>query len=230
MSSRNAIDFHNDIAARFDQKYESSPAFRDRFQVWTTLFDRYIRQTDQVMDMGCGSGIFSNYLAEKGCRVTGIDGSPAMIKLCNEKKTSPNVQYIRQSLPVDDLAVYQQQDAIVLSSVLEYIDPMAPLIQQVRTLLKPNGILFVSIPNSLSVYRRVERIIFQLTGQPAYVGHIRNRSTEAVLTQELSQWEFDVLETVYLSNHDPISRLLKPLLARQYVNNLFIMVCRKRNT
>ena len=229
MNSSNAIDFHDNIAVQFDRKYESSAAFLERFQVWTSLFDRYVTPADQVMDLGCGSGIFSNYLAERGCQVIGIDGSATMIDLCNQKKTSTNVRYVRQSLPLTDPVMYYQQDVIIMSSLLEYIADTESLLQQVWKLLKPNGLLIVSIPNSLSIYRRVESILFRLTGLPSYVSHIHNRSTEMAFNQQLTVSGFNVLETSYFSSHDPISTCLKSFLAQRYVNNLFVVVGQKRS-
>lgn len=227
MSGNSAIDFHNQIAAQFARKYESSVAFSERFRVWTNLFEQYIKSTDQVMDLGCGSGVFSHYLAQKGCQVLGIDGSRAMIDLCNQQKTATTVRYVQQSLPFSGPDQYDGQDAIVMSSLLEYIADTT-LMQQVKDLLKPNGLLIVSMPNALSVYRRVERILFRLTGYPAYFTHARNRPTESAFRQQLTNTGFDVLEIVYFSGHDPISRLLNPWLSRRYTNNLFVMVCRKR--
>ena len=40
----------------------------------------------RVLDLGCGSGHpIATYLAKQGCRITGVDGSPAMIALCRER-------------------------------------------------------------------------------------------------------------------------------------------------
>lgn len=228
MNSQSAIEFHNQIAAQFAQKYTSSTAFSERFRVWTDLFGQYIKPTDRVLDLGCGSGIFSHYLAQKGCQVLGIDGSQAMIDLCIQRKTSATVRYVQQSLPLADPSLYRHQDVVIMSSLLEYIEDIQQMLQQVNDLLRPTGLLIVSMPNALSIYRRAERILFWLTGYPRYYTYTHNRSTEVVFTQHLISKGFNVLETVYFSGHDPISRILKPLLARQYTNNLFVIVCRKK--
>ena len=228
MSGNSAIDFHDQIAAQFARKYDSSVAFGERFRVWTGLFRRYIRSTDHVIDLGCGSGIFSHYLAQKGCQVLGIDGSKAMIDLCNQKKISDNAQYRQQALPFTDPGQYNQHDAIIMSSLLEYIAEPALMLQQTNDLLKPNGLLIVSLPNALSIYRQTERMVFWLTGYPTYLIHTRNRSTEAAFGQQLTYSGFDIIETVYFSSHDPISRTLRSWLPKRYTNNLFVMVCKKR--
>lgn len=223
----NAIDFHNAIATEFGGKYEASAAFAERFRVWTALFSRYINPTDRVMDLGCGPGVFSNYLAETGCLVTGIDGSAEMIKLCNRKKTSGNPRYVVQSLPLPDSTGYLAQDVVLASSLLEYIDDVERVLQQIHALLKPNGLLIVSMPNRLSVYRRVERRLFALTGYPSYFAHIRYVPTEETFNRQLTELGFNRVETTYFSSYDPLSRLLKWALPKQYVNNLFVGVYRK---
>ncbi|MVM29259.1 methyltransferase domain-containing protein [Spirosoma sp. HMF4905] len=229
MTDKNAIDFHTTIAAEFSRKYESSKAFQERFRVWTGLFDRYLKLTDHVIDLGCGPGIFSNYLADKGCIVTGIDGSVAMIALCQQNSTSANVQYIVQSLPLTNLAYYTPQDIVLMSSVLEYVDDMTRMLEQARSLLRLNGLLIVSIPNQMSVFRVIERVAFGLMKRPRYFAHIRHMSTKVMFDQQLTKLGFDPLETVYFSNNDPISSVLKPFLAEEYVNNLLVGVYQKRD-
>lgn len=228
MEAVDAIHFHNAIADTFSQKYHSSKAFRERFRVWTHLLDRYIQPGCRVLDLGCGSGVFSYYLAHKGCEVIGMDGAEAMITRCRQQLALPNLHFVQQILPLPHTAVLPAQDAVIMSSVLEYIDDGTQLLQQVRTLLKPNGLLFVSIPNQESVYRNMERACFRLSGWPRYAAFIRHTSTAKQFNQYLTELGFDVLEMAYYASNDPISCMLKPWLPKQYVNNLLVGVYRKR--
>jgi 2-polyprenyl-6-hydroxyphenyl methylase/3-demethylubiquinone-9 3-methyltransferase len=228
ITGNDAIDFHDAIAADFAHRYTSSVAFQERFQVWTQLFDRYMKSTDYVLDLGCGPGIFSNYLASRTRRVIGIDGSATMIDLCRQQNHSNNVDYVLEKLPLLEANAYGLHDVVIMSSLLEYLDDMPIMLQQVRQLLSPNGLFIVSLPNELSVYRRVEQLIFKLSGRPRYVAHIHNISTESAFNQELFSLGFGLVETVYFSSSDPISTLLKPLFGSKYVNNLFVGVYQKR--
>ena len=223
----NAIDFHGAIATQFDSKYESSVAFGERFRIWIALFRRYVRPGDCVLDLGCGSGIFSQYLAGMNCYVTGIDGSAEMIDLCNRKKASAYVRYSVELLPLSSPADYTNQDVVVASSLLEYIDDLEPMLQQIRAMLRPDGLLIVSMPNRLSLYRRIERILFGLTGRPRYFAHIRQVADLATFNHQLTRLGYATVETMYFSSYDPLSNLLKWVLPKRYVNNLFVGVYRR---
>ena len=159
--------------------------------------------------------------------MTGIDGSEAMIALCNQKKKSANAQFTVGSLPLKTQSAFPLQDVVILSSVLEYLSDMTGMLEQAGTLLKPNGLLFVSLPNRMSIYRRVERRLFRLLALPTYVHYSQHVATETTFSQQLGTMGFSPLETVYFSGQDPISRLLKPFMATCYVNNLFVGVYRK---
>ena len=50
---------------------------------WLDRFLALLPQNPRVLDIGCGSGEpIARYLVERGCRVTGVDSSAAMIGLC----------------------------------------------------------------------------------------------------------------------------------------------------
>lgn len=226
-SARNAVAFHDGQARTFAERYTRSAAFQERFRVWTDLFARYVRPTDAVLDLGCGSGIFSRHLAEAGCTVTGIDGSAAMISLCNEQKTWPRMRFVTALLPLTNPDNFAPVDVILLSSVLEYVDDLPGMLRQTHNLLKPNGLLFVSMPNRQSLYRALERAMFRLTGKPAYYAHVRHIVTAQGFDRQVADAGFEPVDLVYFAGADAASRLLTWLLPPHRVNTLFVGVYRK---
>ncbi|MBK7225211.1 MAG: hypothetical protein IPH96_07255 [Saprospiraceae bacterium] len=53
--SSTAVDFHDNIVTEFDSKYSKSKSFRQRFQVWDSLFKKYLDANMSVLDLGCGT-------------------------------------------------------------------------------------------------------------------------------------------------------------------------------
>jgi glycosyltransferase involved in cell wall biosynthesis/ubiquinone/menaquinone biosynthesis C-methylase UbiE len=228
---KNAIDFHSENAIEFDGKYEKSPQFQQRFEVWTTLFEKYLKSPMRVLDAGCGSGIFSIYLAQKNCIVTGIDGSEKMIELCKKYSQAKNliISFQQAILPFENIDNFEKQDVILCSSVLEYIADYEIVIKQFKELLNSNGILIISMPNKDSWYRKVEKYIFKITGKPAYYQYIHHILTEKDFSKRLKYYGFELQQITYYPNTTIFSRLLKWVgVNEKNTNNMFVGVYKLR--
>lgn len=52
---------------------------------WLDRFLALLPRQPTVLDIGCGTGLpIARYLAERGCKVTGVDSSPEMIAICRD--------------------------------------------------------------------------------------------------------------------------------------------------
>src|SRR5262245_32401969 len=89
-----AVNWFSEHAEAFHGLYTDQPQFVERLQVWHDVLDRYARPGALALDMGCGSGIFSFYLAEKGCRVVGIDGAADMVALCERQRADRGLEHV----------------------------------------------------------------------------------------------------------------------------------------
>jgi SAM-dependent methyltransferase len=53
---------------------------------WLDRFVALLPQSASIVDIGCGTGDpIARYLIERGCDVTGIDSSPALIGMCKDR-------------------------------------------------------------------------------------------------------------------------------------------------
>jgi 2-polyprenyl-6-hydroxyphenyl methylase/3-demethylubiquinone-9 3-methyltransferase len=185
----------------------------------------------KVLDAGCGSGIFSIYLAQKNCIVTGIDGSEKMIELCKKYSQEKNVviSFQQAILPFENTDILNKQDVILCSSVLEYVVDYEIVIQQFKALLNSNGILIISMPNKDSWYRKIEKYIFKLTGKPAYYQYIQHIFTENDFSKRLKFYGFELQQLTYYPNTTIFSRLLKLIgLNEKNTNSMFVGVYKLR--
>lgn len=182
-----AVAFHDARAARFDEGYQRSPAFQERFATWACAMAAVIRRGDDVLDAGCGSGVFAFEAARLGGRVAAFDASEAMIDLCQAKQVEAgvvNVAFAQARL--EDERPPGSWDVVLCSSVLEYVADFDTALMSLARLLRPGGRLIVSVPNADSLYRRVERLAFQATGRPAYLAHVRHRLSDRELAARLT--------------------------------------------
>lgn len=227
LKSKNAIDFHSDTAVEFDGKYVQSSQFQQRYEVWTKLFEQYIKSEMKVMDAGCGSGIFSIYLSLKKCIVVGVDGSEKMIELCKKHSLAKKlaISFQQAILPFENIDNFDKQDVILCSSVLEYITDYEIVIQQFKELLNLNGMLIISMPNSDSWYRKIEKYIFKLTGKPPYYQYIQHILTEKDFSKQLKYYGFELQEFTYYPNTTLFSRFLKLVgVSEKHTNTMFVGV------
>jgi 2-polyprenyl-6-hydroxyphenyl methylase/3-demethylubiquinone-9 3-methyltransferase len=227
---RNAVSWHSQIAGDFDAKYASSPSFRERLTVWASLIENFAHAQARILDAGCGTGVLAFLAARRARSVIGFDASPEMIALAEAKKRNDgcdNVSFHIASL--ENLASLQQHrfDLILCSSVLEYIDDYWDAIDALAAHLAPGGVMIFSLPNGRSLYRRAERLIFHLTGRPAYYAYVRHVPTLASVREELSARSFELLESRFYAAAPILSHIARRLGYPELADNLFVVACRR---
>jgi SAM-dependent methyltransferase len=105
-----------------------------------------------ILDYGCGPGRISALLARCGFRVRGIDPSTAMIAAARQQSLD-GVHVEFQSCQVSAAFPSGSYDAIVCSSVIEYVPDPDRFLQQFHAALRPQGILIISFANRRSFSR-----------------------------------------------------------------------------
>lgn len=101
---------------------------------------------EKSLDVGCGSGLVSQTLRSKGIvqEAHGIELDPKARAEASKVLDKVFCEDLSQNDPKDIPGSY---DLVLCLDVLEHMyDPWKAL-ERVRSLLKPNGTLFVSIPN-----------------------------------------------------------------------------------
>jgi 2-polyprenyl-3-methyl-5-hydroxy-6-metoxy-1,4-benzoquinol methylase len=154
-----AVEYHGVLAEQWEQRYQRK-SFRVRVEVLKECLDGQEIRGSSWLDAGCGTGTLSRILAERGCYVTGVDAAPAMVEKAKSLAAKSELSRLLTFHQVDDVAHMEFRDnsfdGILCSSVLEYLaDPGACLLELVRV-LRPGGMLMVSVPNRESITRRVQ--------------------------------------------------------------------------
>lgn len=229
MTAKNAVDWHTQIAANFDKKYSESRNFKERYAIWTKILDKYSNRDFSVLDVGCGSGVFTFYLADKNRSVTGIDASPEMLRICREKMENAglrNVNFLNCNIQSMGQCLEGKADMIICSSVLEYIDDLNESLETIRQSMNKDGLFIFSMPNRRSVYRKLEPLAFNLVGRPKYYKYVKNVCTLHEIENKLKIHGFSILESEYYGETPFLSEVFRKLGQFHYSANLFVVVAR----
>lgn len=229
MIARNAIEWHTQIARNFDQKYNASKNFKERFAIWSKIIDKYSNDNFLVLDIGCGSGVFTFYSADKNKKVIGVDASKEMLRICQEKLKNlgtRNVDFLNCNIESLNQHVDQKADMIICSSVLEYMDDLDASLELIRQTMIPNGVFLFSMPNRQSLYRKLEALTYKLFDRPRYYKFVRNVCTLNEMTNKLKKFGFSTIECKYYGETPVLSRIFLKMGLVQYSDNLFVLVAR----
>lgn len=141
-----------DTAARTDapvaRDYWSASAFRYHAEILPHLL-RFIEGLPagaRLLDAGCGNGVISRALIERGFKVTGADVSERGIALCRE--TIPQGKFHVASLTDGSFpsVVGGPFDAIVSVEVIEHLYAPSQFLSNCRSMLPDGGLLVLSTP------------------------------------------------------------------------------------
>ncbi|MCO6437096.1 MAG: methyltransferase domain-containing protein [Phycisphaerae bacterium] len=169
--------YYDEFAGVYDTKHGVSGAgqaynFRTYYEPFLT---RHVPAGSRVLELGCGTGVYTRWLTDRGCTVTAMDISPAMIE--QARKRSPDATYVVGDCerPLEHLPEEDRRDAfdIILGiNTFSYYPNKESALKGYYNLLKPGGrIVFIDMNGTCPLYR-----IMKWTGKnemPQWYPHIR---------------------------------------------------------
>lgn len=114
----------------------------------------------EVLDVGCGTGVMITLpLAGFGYHILGIDLDSESIAAARKLNPFSNASFA--VLEVEELVQSGMVfDAVVCSEVLEHLDQPAQMLRTLRKLIKPNGILLITVPNGYGGFE-IEQFLWE---------------------------------------------------------------------
>lgn len=228
-------DFFSGEAAQWESRYASDARFRRRYERITRLLERVLpKLTGEALDLGCGTGVFSRFLASQGWRVTGLDISGEMI--AEARSQSDNIEYHVGTLE-EFVSETNRFTAIIALSMLEYVDDDEVTIQRLADLLAPGGVLVVSVPNRSGLLRKIEGTIYGIrtatrgrlfADRGDYLAHQRRQYSPLELDIMMRRVGLKKKRAIFLNAGLTRPKWLLPFLERRFVAAMYCAAYRKR--
>ncbi|MBN2484683.1 MAG: class I SAM-dependent methyltransferase [Bacteroidales bacterium] len=151
----------------------------------------------KILDIGCGTGHFLNYMQHKGFQVSGVEIEPSARKFAMENFNLA-VRSPRETLNEKHTGEF---DVVTLWHVLEHIYDIKGYLEWIFDSLKPNGFLFVALPNFDSYDAQKYAKYWAAYDVPRHLWHFNPLTFEKLI----NQYEFQTIR-------------VKPLVFDAYYN------------
>jgi SAM-dependent methyltransferase len=155
-------------AAAWPSKYAQGGRLAGRLAQFAAAAARHVAAGGSVLDLGCGTGELTMMIAANGMRTTGCDISPEMLRVAAAAGASRAVNWVElepgwEVLPFPDRAF----DAVIASSVFEYVGDPAAVLRECSRVLRPGGVVLCTVPDPRHPVRWLEWPAGIVAGIPA---------------------------------------------------------------
>lgn len=154
-------------------------------------------KTGKLLDVGSGIGSFVSEMKKQGWEATGLEPDADARKVAKDLydlKLADSGQFYQ--LPADHF------DAITLWHVLEHVHDLSKYIQQLKTLLKEKGKLFIAVPNYTAADATIYSEYWAAYDAPRHLYHFSPRSMQMLMEKnglKVLQYEPMWYDSFYIS-------------------------------
>lgn len=132
-------------ADRYDEHLTGALEYRAHELMEAAVLASVGRRTGlDVLDLGCGTGLFGERIRPLTSRLVGVDVSPGMLRKASERR-------LYDALEQADLLGFlvatppQSFDLVTAVDVFSYIGSLEPVVRQAQRILRPNGLLAFTV-------------------------------------------------------------------------------------
>ena len=162
-----------------------------------------------LLDIGAGTGHFAAFMASKGWDVIALEPD-AQARKVGKEKLGLDIQ------PLENLAQQPEEkfDVVTLWHVLEHVHDLNGYMNHFKSILKPEGVLIIAVPNHLSKDAVKYGNKWAAYDVPRHLWHFSPRSMEILLQRH----QFSLQKKIPM----PLDGYYVSMLSEKYQDNGFI--------
>jgi len=170
------------------------------------------RPGEQIIDLGCGIGTVSFFLAEAGCRVIGLDISRTALTLArqiaNECSFKPPFFVVGSvtALPFKK----KLTDKIIAADLTEHLDDstLYGMLRECRDVLKTAGRLGIYTPSPTHIFESIKKRNIFIKPDHSHIG----LRTMRVLKKMTIESGFIMVRSFHKTTHIPVFKTIEKIL------------------
>ena len=158
-----------------------------------SLINSLKKNDKSILDIGAGTGDFLSFIQSEFISVKGIEPNQKARELAQEKGIS-----LEQDLKDVKGKLF---DVITMWHVLEHVPNLEETIRDVESLLKPNGILIIAVPNFYSFDAAYYKNFWAAFDVPRHLWHFSKASMNKLFSDKLSLLKISpmIFDSFYVS-------------------------------
>lgn len=179
------------------RKYAARPVANvENYEDTLSRTRAHLDATDQVLEIGCGTGTTALKLADDVRHLVATDVSPEMIAIAREKLADNGPENVSfEVADVMDLPIAENgYDAILAFNVLHLIEDLPGALKALHDRLKPGGLLIsksVGVGEANWLLRRVALPLLSMLGKAPFVHVMKAEDFDDII----SEAGLEILET-----------------------------------
>ena len=208
----NRIQFWDRISGNYDKQVEK--IFSSAYKKTIAYTIQHLKQTDTVLDVGCGTGITTVEIANYVKEIYALDLSDKMLEIAKRKafeKGISNITFYQKNMFDEDLES-KKYDVILAFNILCYIQEDIDFIERVYDLLNDGGI-FISVTDCLgekeTIFVKLKKILGKIGMLPKM-----NIYTMLELKNKVHDCNFEILHSENLYTTPPNYYIIGKKLAK----------------
>lgn len=164
--SENYISHTDSTSSIFDKAYQVVKKYTLAKKL--TLINSLNTDEKLLLDVGAGTGDFLKVCKNGGWNVNGVEPSDKARRIAKEK----NIELFKDVNQIEN----KLYDVITLWHVLEHIPNLMSYIEKLKSLLKPNGVLIIAVPNHKSFDAEYYKEFWGAFDVPRHLWHFSKKS------------------------------------------------------